>query len=72
MICVFPADAEDFTGNGAGMLSPTKCEVSETLNGGCFYDEFSVLSGAWGSVVKRHAGNSAVLQDIIGGQLCKV
>ena len=33
MICVFPADAEDFTGNGAGMLAPTKCEVSETLNG---------------------------------------
>ena len=33
MICVFPGDAEDFTGNGAGMLAPTKCEVSETLNG---------------------------------------
>ena len=33
MICVFPSDAEDFTGNGAGMLIPTSCKVSETLNG---------------------------------------
>ena len=33
MICVFPWDATDFSGNGAGMLSPSLCTVTETLNG---------------------------------------
>ena len=33
MICVFPPDATDFSGNGAGMLSPSLCTVTETLNG---------------------------------------
>ena len=33
MICVFPSDATDFSGNGAGMLAPSSCTVTETLNG---------------------------------------
>ena len=33
MICVFPSDATDFSGNGAGLLSPSSCSVTETLNG---------------------------------------
>lgn len=33
MICVFPSDATDFSGNGTGMLSPSLCTVTETLNG---------------------------------------
>ncbi len=33
MICVFPSDASDFSGNGLGAVTPTTCIVTETLNG---------------------------------------
>lgn len=33
MICIFDKNAADFSGNGLGPLSPSKCEVTETLNG---------------------------------------
>ena len=33
MICVFPANATDFSTNGLGALIPTSCTVNETLNG---------------------------------------
>lgn len=33
MICIFDKKATDFSGNGLGPLSPSKCEVTETLNG---------------------------------------
>ena len=33
MICVYPADCRDFSNNGLGMVSPSSCTVTETLNG---------------------------------------
>ena len=33
MICVYPADCTDFSGNGLGVVTPMSCIVSETLNG---------------------------------------
>ena len=33
MICIFDKSATDFSGNGLGPLAPSKCEVTETLNG---------------------------------------
>lgn len=33
MICVYPADCTDFSGNGVGILAPLSCIVTETLNG---------------------------------------
>lgn len=33
MICIFDKSAADFSGNGLGPLTPSKCEVTETLNG---------------------------------------
>ena len=33
MICVYPADCTDFSGNGIGAVSPMSCTVTETLNG---------------------------------------
>lgn len=33
MICVYPADCTDFSNNGLGMVSPSSCTVTETLNG---------------------------------------
>lgn len=33
MICIFDKSAADFSGNGIGPLTPSKCEVTETLNG---------------------------------------
>lgn len=33
MICIFAQNETDFSGNGIGPLSPTSCEVTETLNG---------------------------------------
>ena len=33
MICVYPADATDFSNNGNGVLAPLSAQVTETLNG---------------------------------------
>ena len=33
MICIFDKFATDFSGNGIGLLCPSSCEVTETLNG---------------------------------------
>jgi len=33
VLCVYPADATDFSGNGNGVLAPLSAEVMETLNG---------------------------------------
>ena len=33
MICVYAADAEDFSTNGLAVLVPSSCSVTETLNG---------------------------------------
>ena len=33
MICVYPADCTDFSGNGLGVVTPMSCTVTETLNG---------------------------------------
>nr|DAH18705.1 MAG TPA: Minor structural protein 4 [Caudoviricetes sp.] len=33
MICIFDKKATDFSGNGIGPLTPSKCEATETLNG---------------------------------------
>lgn len=33
MICVYPADCTDFSGNGLGAVTPMNCTVTETLNG---------------------------------------
>jgi len=33
LICVYPADCRDFSNNGLGMVSPSSCTVTETLNG---------------------------------------
>ena len=33
MICVYPADCSDFSGNGLGVVQPQSCTVTETLNG---------------------------------------
>lgn len=33
MICVYEADCSDFSGNGLGVLTPSDCSVTETLNG---------------------------------------
>lgn len=33
MICVYPADYSDFSGNGLGVVQPQSCTVTETLNG---------------------------------------
>ena len=33
MICVYEADCSDFSGNGLGVLTPSECSVTETLNG---------------------------------------
>lgn len=33
MICIFDKSAADFSGNGLGPLTPSKCKVTETLNG---------------------------------------
>ena len=33
MICVYPPDCADFSGNGIGPVSPLSCTVTETLNG---------------------------------------
>ena len=33
MICVYPADCTDFSGNGLGTVTPMSCTVTETLNG---------------------------------------
>ena len=33
MICVYPADAIDFSTNGNGVLTPLTAQVTETLNG---------------------------------------
>ena len=33
MICVYGPDCTDFSANGIGVVTPTSCEVTETLNG---------------------------------------
>ena len=33
MICVYPANCTDFSGNGLGAVMPMSCTVTETLNG---------------------------------------
>ena len=33
MICVYPANCTDFSGNGLGAVTPMSCTVTETLNG---------------------------------------
>ena len=33
MLCIYPADCTDFSGNGLGVVSPQSCTVTETLNG---------------------------------------
>ena len=33
MICIYPADCTDFSGNGLGAVTPMSCTVTETLNG---------------------------------------
>lgn len=33
MICVYPANCTDFSGNGFGAVTPMSCTVTETLNG---------------------------------------
>ena len=33
MICIYSADCTDFTNNGLGVVVPTSCTVTETLNG---------------------------------------
>ncbi|MEE0104959.1 MAG: SH3 domain-containing protein, partial [Christensenellales bacterium] len=33
MICIYSADCTDFTNNGLGVVVPTSCSVTETLNG---------------------------------------
>ena len=33
MICVYPANCTDFSGNGLGVVTPMSCTVTETLNG---------------------------------------
>ena len=33
MLCVYPADCTDFSGNGLGTISPSSALVKETLNG---------------------------------------
>mgnify|MGYP004596506033 FL=1 len=33
LICVYPADCTDFSGNGLGAVTPMSCTVTETLNG---------------------------------------
>ena len=33
MLCIYPADCTDFSGNGLGAVSPQTCTVTETLNG---------------------------------------
>ena len=33
LICVYPADCADFSGNGLGVVQPQSCTVTETLNG---------------------------------------
>ena len=33
MICIYPADCSDFSGNGLGLVQPQSCTVTETLNG---------------------------------------
>lgn len=33
MICVYPADCTDFSGNGLGAVTPMSCTATETLNG---------------------------------------
>lgn len=33
MICVYPVDCTDFSGNGLGAVTPMSCTVTETLNG---------------------------------------
>ena len=33
MICVYPANCTDFSGNGLGAVTPMSCTVNETLNG---------------------------------------
>ena len=33
MICVYPANCTDFSGNGLGTVTPMSCTVTETLNG---------------------------------------
>ena len=33
MICIYPADCSDFSGNGLGVVQPQSCTVTETLNG---------------------------------------
>ena len=31
LICVYPADCSDFSGNGLGVVQPQSCTVTETL-----------------------------------------
>lgn len=33
IICVYPANCTDFSGNGLGVVTPMSCTVTETLNG---------------------------------------
>lgn len=33
MICIYPTDCTDFSGNGLGAVQPMSCTVTETLNG---------------------------------------
>ena len=33
MICIYPANCTDFSGNGLGIVQPQSCTVTETLNG---------------------------------------
>ena len=33
MICIYPANCTDFSGNGLGAVTPMSCTVTETLNG---------------------------------------
>ncbi len=33
MLCIYPSDCTDFSGNGLGVVSPQTCTVTETLNG---------------------------------------
>lgn len=33
MICIYPADCTDFSTNGIGLVTPSSCTVTETLNG---------------------------------------
>jgi len=60
LICVYEANCSDFSGNGLGVLTPSDCSVTETLNGE--WEEVTARFVAPAGVLKIRAVSNALAE----------